>query len=102
MTPVTFDQFKQQKNKNMNIKWHNIIATGLGVAALIFALHHQEDCQVALDSINHTGSANPSDQRLAGFMVLGLIGVVIIAIVKILTHSRPNDRRGRRDEPPED
>lgn len=85
----------------MNIRWNNIFATGLGVAALIFALHHKQDCGAALDSINQLGSANPPDERLAGFMVLGLIGVCIVAIVKILT-SRPNDRRGRRDEPPED
>ncbi len=86
----------------MNIKWNNIFATGLGVAALIFALHHKQDCGAALDSINQMGPSNPPDERFAGFMVLGLIGVVIVAIVKILTHSRPNDRRGRRDEPPED
>ena len=52
MTPMTFDIQSIQttnKSKNMNIKWNNIFAAGLGVAALIFALHHKQDCGVALD-----------------------------------------------------
>jgi len=71
------------------------------MAALIFALRHQNSCEAALDSIDRMGQSNSPDDRFEGFMVLGLIGVVIVAIVKILTHSRPDDRR-RRDEPPED
>ena len=53
-----------------------------------------------MDAVKRMGQGNSSDQRFAGFMILGLIGVVIVAIVKILT-ARPNDRN-RRDEPPED
>lgn len=85
----------------MNIRWNNIVAAILGMAALIFALRNKESCEAALDSINQLGPSNPPDERLAAFMVLGLIGICIVAIVKILA-SRPNDRRGRRDEPPED
>jgi hypothetical protein len=86
----------------MNIRWNNIVAAILGMTALIFALRHKESCEAALDSINRLGQSNSTDDRFVGFMVLGLIGVCIVAIVKILTHSRPNDHRGRRDEPPED
>ena len=84
----------------MNIKWNNLIAAILGMVAVIFALRHKDSCQSALDSIDRMGPSNSMDDRFVGFMVLGLIGVVIVAIVKILTHSRPGDRRGRRDEPP--
>ena len=86
----------------MNIRWNNIVAALLGMAALIFALRHQDSCKAALDSIDRMGPSNSPDDRFVGFMVLGLIGVIVVSIVKILTHSRTDDRRRRRDEPPED
>jgi len=74
----------------------------LGLAAVIFALRHKESCEAALDSVDRMGASNSMDDRFVGFMVLGLIGVVIVAIVKILTHPRPDDRQRRRDDLPED
>ena len=86
----------------MTPRWNNIIAAILGIAALIFALHHEESCQAVLGSIDRMGPSNSMDDRFVGFMVLGLIVVCVVATVKIQTHDRPNNRRGRRDEPPED
>lgn len=86
----------------MNIRGRNIGILILGIIIAILLLRHGHAVSGVVDDLRRIGPSNSMDERFVGFMVWGLIGVCIVAIVKILTHHRPNDRRGRRDDPPED
>ena len=86
----------------MTLKPHNIAVLIIAIIIALLLWRHGPAVSGALDAMNQLGPHNATEDRLAGFMVLGLIGVCIVAIVKILTHNRPHDRRGPRDDPPED
>lgn len=45
-----------------------------------------------LASMQHVGSGHPPEERLTGFLAVGFIGVVIVAVVRILTRNG-SDRR---------
>ena len=84
----------------MNFRWNRIIALALAIAAVLFAVRHGASCRAALDSIGHMGDNNSTDDRFVGFIVLGLIGAFVVAIVRIVIGDRSDSRGGRRDDPP--
>lgn len=86
----------------MNFRWNNIIVAVLAMVILAFALRHGASCRAALETVASVAPHERVDDRFVGFMVLGVLAVTLVAIVKILTRNRPNDRQGRRDDPPED
>lgn len=87
----------------MNLRWNNIIAALIGIGVLIFVLGHIGSCRAALETIASVAPHERMDDRFVGFMVLGVIAVTLLSLVKtILNRNRSNDRRGRRDDPPED
>jgi len=86
----------------MNIRWNNIFAMALILAALILAARCGPATKAALGTITSVAPHEPVDDRFVGFLVLGLLMVTLVAIIKMLTRGRAHDRRDRRDDPPED
>lgn len=89
----------------MKIHTRNIIAALFGIAILALITRHGESCRTALETINHVGGQAPVDDRFVGFMVLGLIGVCVVAIVRIVTREgstnnrrREGDRHGNQED----
>lgn len=82
----------------MNLRWNNIFAVLFVILALILASQFGPQTTAALDAIHQVGPSHTPDERLAGFMICGLIGVCIVAIVKILTQQESNRRHHRRDD----
>jgi len=87
----------------MNLRWNNIFALLFVILALILASRFGPQTTAALDAIHQVGPSHTPDERLPGFMICGLIGVCIVAVVKIITHQK-SGRPPRRpeDDDPED
>ncbi len=85
----------------MKLKWNNIILAILATTVLFVALRHSSSCRAALETVGTLAPHEPVDDRFVGFMVLGLVMVALVAIVKVATRNRQQDRPERRDQPPQ-
>jgi len=80
----------------MNINWRNI---GILIFALVIAfllLRHGNAVSEIVGHPERIGPGHSAEEQTVGLLALGFIGVSMVAIVRLLTHSRPSDRRDRR------
>ena len=72
----------------MKIHWNNIIAAILGFAAFITLLRYREQAAAFFSTVKRVGPGNSPEDMTLGLIVIGFCGVVLVAIVRLLTHNR--------------
>jgi uncharacterized membrane protein YqhA len=69
----------------VQIRWNNIIALILLVLALILLVKLLPAMVVFLASMKDIGPGHTTDEKTIGLIALGLVGVLLVAVVRILT-----------------
>jgi hypothetical protein len=89
----------------MRINYRNIGILIFSLVILFLLLRHGHAVSDAVANLDHIGPGHSVEEQTAGLLALGFIGVSLVAIVRLLTQSRPpggRDRRHGRPEDPED
>jgi len=71
----------------VEIKWPNVIAFGLALAAMILVSHSHHELGVALAGIGQIGPGHTAQEKFHGFFVLGILAVAVVAIVRLLVEA---------------
>lgn len=83
-----YENRNPQPKTIMQIKWNNVIVL-LFVTAFCLGLYVCGPAiRQALYGLRQIGPSYGPDEQMFGLMVLGLLGVVVVAIVKILTQGK--------------
>lgn len=69
----------------MRILWHNIIAMALLVIAAVLLIKCWPDIGAFLMSMKHIGPGHATEDKTLGLVAFGLVGILLVAIVRILT-----------------
>ena len=69
----------------MKILWHRVFAFVLAVVALGFALRHRHALARLLETPQYIGPGHSPDEMTLGLITLGLLGVTLVAVVRLLT-----------------
>ena len=72
----------------MRINGNNLIALILAIFGLVLLTKNLEPIRAFLGSMNDIGPGHTADEKTAGLIALGLVGICIVAVVKILTQNR--------------
>lgn len=72
----------------MTIKWDNLIAAILTLAGLVLLIRYRHVVGAFLSGVERVGPGFSPDERAMGLMALGIIGAILVAVVKILTQNR--------------
>ena len=72
----------------MKVHWQNLIVLILAVTVVVLSVRGCTPLNAALADTTHIGPGHTIEQKTIGLMVVGFIGLIIVAIVKILTHDR--------------
>ena len=70
----------------MQIRWNNIIALILLVIALVLAVNFLPALIAFLGSMKDIGPGHTTDEKTVGLIAFGLVGILLVAVVKVLTH----------------
>jgi len=70
----------------MQIRWNNIIALILLVIALVLAVNFLPSLIAFLGSMKDIGPGHTTDEKTVGLIAFGLVGILLVAVVKVLTH----------------
>jgi hypothetical protein len=63
----------------------NLVAFLLTIVALVLLIRYRHPLGAFLVNLERLGPEHSHDEQAMGLMALGLIGVMVVAIVKILT-----------------
>ncbi len=72
----------------MNIRWNNVAVFLFTSVGLVLAIRHRYALEHALNSILRLGPGHPPEDHAAGVIALGLVGVCVVAVVRLLTQWR--------------
>ncbi len=72
------------------IKWNNVAALGFAILAVILLVRHGPTIGLALGSMKAIGPGSSPEDRTLGLITLGLVGVCLVAIVRLVIR---NDRK---------
>jgi len=72
----------------MNIHWENLIAAILALGALALLVRYRHAVAAFLSGIERVGPGFNPDEQAMGLIAFGIIGAILVAIVKILTQKR--------------
>ena len=75
----------------MEIKWTNIICLGLTIFAVILLVRMHEQVGSFLGMIRKIGAGNDPEDQVMGLIAFGLVGVVLLGIIKIASRNNRND-----------
>ena len=75
----------------MGIKWNNIVALVLTIVLIVVLVSNPSLLELTTTNLRGIGPGHSTDDKVMGLITLGLIGVLIVAIVRILCSQR-NDR----------
>jgi hypothetical protein len=71
----------------MKIKLNNIVAAVLALGVFIFFLRHRHEAITALSAAERIGPGNSPQDMTLGLIVIGVCGVALVAIVRLLTQN---------------
>ncbi len=77
----------------MKIKWANLIAFALLILGGWILAVAYEPAKKFLNSIQHMGPGHGMREQTMGMVVIGFLGLVVVAVVKILVKDGGNRRR---------
>lgn len=86
----------------MRINYRNLGILIFSLIILFLLLRHGHAVSGAIGNLDRIGPGHSLDEQTAGLLALGFIGVSLVAILRLLTQSRPHDPRDRRHGRPED
>ena len=69
----------------MQIRWNNIIALILLVIAALLAIKLLPAIAAFLASMKDIGPGHTRDEKTFGLIALGLVGMLLVAVVRILS-----------------
>ncbi len=72
------------------IKWNNILALALAILVVVLLIRHGPALAVALASMQAIGPGNSAEDKTLGLITLGIVGVCLVAIVRLVVR---NDRK---------
>ena len=75
----------------MKVLWHNIIALILAILAIGILLNMSKPLAAFITGMGDIGPYHATEDKVLGLIAFSLTGLILVAIVKILTHNR-NDR----------
>lgn len=70
----------------MKVLWGRVVATVFALIGLVVLIKFWPAITAFLSTMERVGPGNPREEQMLGAVAFGLIGVVIVALVKILTH----------------
>ncbi len=73
----------------MRIHWSRVIALTLTLTGLIILLRYRHAIMGFLTNVERIGPGNSPEDQVMGLLAIGMIGVCVVSVVKILTH-RPD------------
>ena len=76
----------------MRLKWPNIFALTLILVALMTVLRFSDHLRQTISTLPAIGPGYPPEDRTVGLLVLGLIGVTIVAVTRILAAGQRPDK----------
>jgi hypothetical protein len=71
----------------MEIRWNNIIAFVLLLIALVLLVKCLPEITAFMASMKHLGPSHSTDDKVFGLIAFGLVGVLLVAIVRILSNN---------------
>ena len=71
----------------MRILWGRVIAAAFGVVVLVLLIKDWHAIVGFLKTTEHIGPGHTREEQMLGLIAFGLICVLIVALVKILTHA---------------
>ena len=72
----------------MKVRWNNIAVLILAVTVVVLMIRGCTPLTAALSDASHIGPGHSWEEKTVGLIVLGFMGLFLVAIVKILTHNR--------------
>ena len=72
----------------MKIHWQNLIAALLTIGALVLLIRYRHPIAAFLSGIERVGPGSSLDEQVMGLMAFGLVGVLVVAVVKILRQDK--------------
>ena len=72
----------------MKINVNNIVAALLATGAFIFVLRHRHEAIAFLSTAQQIGPGNSSQDMTCGLLAIGICGVTLIAVIRLLTKNR--------------
>lgn len=76
----------------MSIRWANVAMFALLIFGTAFFVNNHDDIHETFSSINDIGSSYASqEEQFRGVFVFALIGLVVVAVVKIIVEKNRND-----------
>ncbi|MCC6681240.1 MAG: hypothetical protein IT445_10115 [Phycisphaeraceae bacterium] len=76
----------------MQIKWNNIIAVLLGILAIAIFAAYPGLVAGLINNLRGIGPGHPTEDKVMGLIAFGLIGILLVAIVLLLTHNQSDGR----------
>lgn len=76
----------------MEIRWANIFALILLIVSAVLFFKNGEEIVGFVMSMRNIGPGHTPEEQTIGLIALGLIGVIIVAVVKILTQNNQRNR----------
>ena len=76
----------------MTVRWANVVLLALLIFGTVLLVSNQKEVREMFSMMNHIGNyqSTPSEQ-FAGVWVFAVIGLVIVAVVKILVERNRDD-----------
>jgi len=85
----------------MNLRWRNIAILILALFLGFVLLRHGRVVGAVVGHIEHIGPGHDSDEQTLGLLALGIIGVTVVAVFRLLTNHRPPGPRPPGPENPD-
>ncbi len=71
----------------MTVRWSNVVAMGLLIAAIVIFVRNPDAIGGFLRSMQSVGRTGDPEESIRGLLAAGFVGVLIVAVVRIVTHN---------------
>lgn len=72
----------------MEIKWPNVVTFVLVTAGVVLAVWQRNTLGIAVAGLGHIGPGHTPEEKFHGFLVLGILAVVFVAVVRLVLNSQ--------------
>ena len=81
-----------ERTHTLGIKWKNIVAVLLTIVVIVLLARNPSLFEDTAATLRGIGPGHSTDEQVMGLITLGLIGLLIVAIVRILARGERDDR----------